>query len=104
MHISAVQYALMCLVGLSEWHLVHRGFFVVHCIALWNGLLHHVLVHIVAVHCCLMCLVGLSEWHLVHRGLFVVVSFLLLFFIFVVFFIFVAFSCVLFGVLHWYAL
>ena len=78
---------------------MHRGWFcILHCSALWNGFLHHVLVHIVAVHCCVMCLVGLSELHLVHRGLFVVVSCFLLFFIFVVF------SCVLFGVLHWYAL
>ena len=78
---------------------MHRGLFcILHCSALWNGLLHHVLVQIVAVHCCLMCLVGISELHLVHRGLFVVVSCLLLFFIFVVF------SFVLIGVLHLSAL
>ena len=69
------------------------GFFcVLHCSALWNGFLHHVLVHIVAVHCCVMCLVGLSELHLVHRGLFFVVcccSWLC-----------VVFSFVLIGVLH----
>ena len=28
-HIVAVHCCLMCLVGLSEWHLVHRGLFVV---------------------------------------------------------------------------
>ena len=95
-HISALQCALMCLVGLSEWHLSHRGFFVLHCIVLWNGFFHHVLVHTAAVHCCLMCFVGLSELHRVHRGLYFVVLLL--------FFIVGGFSCVLFGVLHSYAL
>ena len=48
-HISALQCGLMCLVGLSEWHLLHRGLF--------------------AVFCCLMCLAGVSELLVVLGGL-----------------------------------
>ena len=86
-HTAAVHCCLMCFVGLSELHRVHRGlyfvvlllFFIVCCFpcvlfgvmhwsALWNSLLHHVFVHLVALQFIALCLLGLSDLQFVHRG------------------------------------
>ena len=48
------------------------GLIVLHCCAVWNGLLHHWFEHISALQCWLMWLNGLSELHLLHEGLFFV--------------------------------
>ena len=45
------------------------GLTVLHCCAVWKGLLHHWFEHIDALHCWVVCLGGLSDLHLLHKGL-----------------------------------